>query len=67
MGGRRRQANGIKIICDNLYTQEFYKAETTAEASLMTGISEVHINNLIKSGKKTRDGWTFDETIGDED
>ena len=67
MGGTRRQHYGIKIICDNLFTQEFYKAETTEEASLMTGVSKEHINSLIKSGKQTRDGWTFDETVGDKE
>ena len=37
------------------------------EASLMTGVSCEHINTLIKSGKQTRDGWTFDETFGWEE
>ena len=65
MGGRRRFENGILIICDNFYTGESYTCMTVREASLRTGVSKDHINCLIKSGKQTRDGWTFDETDDD--
>ncbi len=64
MGGQRRYAHGIHIICDNMRTGEFHIAETVAEARRLTGISFEHINSLIKSGKATKSGWTFDETFG---
>lgn len=69
MGGRRRKINGIYIICDNNRKGLNFIAETVAEAKRLTGVSYEHINALIKSGKQTKDGWTFDETFGygDED
>ena len=67
MGGIKRQLRGIMILCDNIYTRETYECATVSEASLRTGVSRDHINCLIKNGKQTRDGWTFDETFGWED
>ena len=55
----------------NLYhpKEKRTKEESVAEAKRLTGVSYEHINALIKSGKQTKDGWTFDETFGygDED
>jgi len=61
MGGRRREANGIFIICDNPRTGEHYICQTVKIATNMTGVKPNTINRLIKTGKQTRDGWTFDE------
>lgn len=54
----------IPIIMSNIHDDRVFYVDSLKEAGMKAGITSSCVSQLLKSGRSTKDGWTFDIADG---